>query len=94
MRMYSYKDVHINNINTLYNDRIDVSEEIDFNKASVSKQWDICHYWYFLDKGFKFQLYVCSCCPDVLMMSIKVIDIAILNISDANYRCIINGAKL
>ena len=37
MRMYSHKDVHINNINTLYNDRNDVSEEIDFNKASVSK---------------------------------------------------------
>ena len=48
----------------------------------------------FLDKGFKFQLYVCSCCHDVLMMSIKLIDIAILNINDANYRCIINGAKL
>ena len=37
MRMYSYKDVHINNINTLFNDRIDVSEEIDIYKASVSK---------------------------------------------------------
>ena len=20
---------------------------------------DVCHYWYFLDKGFKFQTYVC-----------------------------------
>ena len=37
MRMYSYKDVHISNINTLYNHRIDVSEETDFIKASVSK---------------------------------------------------------
>ena len=31
-------------------DRIDISEEIDINKTSVSKECDICHYWYFLDK--------------------------------------------
>ena len=32
----------------LYFDRIDVSEGIDANNASASKDWDICHYWYFL----------------------------------------------
>ena len=43
----------------LYFDRIDVSEEIDVNKTSASKEFDICHYWYFLNRGFKFkQLYV------------------------------------
>ena len=26
-------------------DRIDVSQEIDVNKTSESKQCDICHYW-------------------------------------------------
>ena len=25
--------------------RIDVSQEIDVNKTSESKQCDICHYW-------------------------------------------------
>ena len=39
----------------LHYDRIDVSEEIDVNKTSESKEYDICHYWYFLNKGFKFQ---------------------------------------
>ena len=29
--------------------RIDVSEEIDVNKTSTSKECDICHYWYFLN---------------------------------------------
>ena len=29
----------------LHVDRIDVSEEIDANKASASKECDICHYW-------------------------------------------------
>ena len=31
----------------LYFDRIGVSEEIDVNKTSASKECDICHYWYF-----------------------------------------------
>ena len=38
----------------LHFDRIDVSEEIDVNNKSASKECDICHYWYFLSKGFNF----------------------------------------
>ena len=44
----------INDIKMLYYDRIQVSEEIDVNKKSKSKKCDVCHYWYFLDKGFSF----------------------------------------
>ena len=29
----------------LYFDRIDLSEGIDVNKTSISKDWDIFHYW-------------------------------------------------
>ena len=29
-------------------DRSDVSKGIDVNKASASKECDICHYWYSL----------------------------------------------
>ena len=39
----------------VYFDRIDVSKEIDVNKTSASKECDICHYWHFLNKVFKFQ---------------------------------------
>ena len=39
----------------LYYDRMDISEEIDINKTSGSKECDICHYWYLLKKSFKFQ---------------------------------------
>ena len=39
----------------LYYDGIDVSEWIDVIKTSASKEYDICHYWHFLDKGFRFQ---------------------------------------
>ena len=42
----------------LHYDQIDVFESIDVNKTSASKECNICHYFYFLDKGFKFQRYV------------------------------------
>ena len=37
-------------------ERIDISEGIDVNKANLSKEFDICHYWYFKDIGFKYDL--------------------------------------
>ena len=33
----------------LYRNRIDVSEDIDINKISASKECIICHYRYFID---------------------------------------------
>ena len=36
-------------------DKIDISEGIDVNKANLSKECDICHYWYFKDTGFKYE---------------------------------------
>ena len=74
----------------LYYEGIDVSEGINVNKTSASKECDICHHWHFLDKGFKFQPDVCKGCHNVLMMPIKLNDIAILNIRCVDYRCIIN----
>ena len=59
----------------LYYDRIDVSEGIDVNKTSASKEYDICHYWYFLNYNFKFHPNICNNCHDLLMMSINVIAI-------------------
>ena len=44
-----------------------------------------------LDKRFKFQPDVCNGCHDVLMMSLNPNHIAILNIWDSDYCCIIIG---
>ena len=74
----------------LYYDRIDVSEGIDVNKTSASKERDVCHYWYFLNFSLKFQPNVCNRCHDLLKMSMNLSDIAILNIKGSNYRCIIS----
>ena len=74
----------------LYYDTIDVSEGIDVNKVIPSKEYSICHYWYFLNYSFKFQPNVCYRCHDLLMMSISLSDIAILNIKGSDYCCIIS----
>ena len=65
-------------IEILYFDRVDVSEGIDVNKISNSKECDICHYWYFLDKGFKFQPYQCNRCHDLVIITIVLAKLAIV----------------
>ena len=36
-------------------DRIDLSEGIDVNKTSNSRESNFCHYYYFLDINFNYQ---------------------------------------
>ena len=74
----------------LYYDRIYVSEGIDVNKTNALKECDMCHYCYFLNKGFKFQPYICNRCHDLLIMAMKLSNIAILNIKGSDYYCIIS----
>ena len=35
----------------IHYDRMVVSEGINVNKISASKERNICHYWYFLNEG-------------------------------------------
>ena len=71
----------------LYFDRIDVSEGIDVNKTSASKECDICHYFFY---SFRFQPNACNRCYDLLMMSMNLSNTTISNIKDSKYRCIIS----
>ena len=75
----------------VYYDRIDVFENVNVNNTSESRECIICHYWYFLIKGFKFQPNVCNGYHDALMMSMNLNDIAILSVHGIDYCCIING---
>ena len=59
--------------------KIDVSEVIDVNKTSASKECELCHYWFFKDIGFKFEEHVCNKCHDLLTIAYSLKDIAILN---------------
>ena len=71
----------------MYHDRINVSEGTDVSNTTTSKDYIICCYWYFLNKGFKFQSCVCNDCQ--LIMSIEFNSIAIINAHRVNYRCIV-----
>ena len=70
-------------------DIIDVSEGIDLNKTSISKKCDICHYWYFKDVGYKFQLYVCNGCHGISVKAYQLKNIAVLNAKGADFRCVL-----
>ena len=69
----------------LYYYGIHVSEGIYVIQPRESKECDVCHYWYFLDKGIKFQLDVSNGRHDVLMMSINLSNIDIASIHGADY---------
>ena len=45
-------------IKMLEYDRIDIAEGIDVNKTNKSKEYMLCHYWYFLDKNFSYGPYL------------------------------------
>ena len=49
--------------------KIDDSEGIDVNKTSTSKEYQLCHYWYCKDVGFRFEEYVCNGCHNLLTMA-------------------------
>ena len=70
----------------IYYGRNDASYGTDVNETSAPKEWDVCHYWYFLN--YKFQSNVCNRCHDLLMMSVNLSDIVILNIKGSDYHCI------
>ena len=67
-------------------DRINISEGIDINKTNASKECDICHYWYFLDKNFNYEPFLCNGCHDLMQKAINFNDIAIVSIKGCDYR--------
>ena len=71
--------------------KLDVSEEIDNNKTSASKECMLCHYWYFKDVGFRSEQHVCNKCHDVLITAYDLKNIAILKVKGVDFRCILRG---
>ena len=71
-------------------EKISVSERIETNKTNTSKEWMLCHYWYFKDVGFKFE-HVSDKCHNVLMTAYEFKNIIILNVKGVDSRCILWG---
>ena len=86
--------------------RIDISVGTDVNKTYLSKECDICHYWYLKDIGFKYEPYLCNGCHDLMQKAMGFNNIAIVYIKGSAYRIhfwymskddvikIMNGSKL
>ena len=73
--------------------KIDVSDGIDVNKTSASKECELCHYWFFKDIGFKFDEHVCNGCHYLLTMAYSLKNIAVLSAKGATFRCLLMGTS-
>ena len=65
---------------------IDISEEIDVNKTNLSKECDICRYWYFKDTAFKYEKYLCNGCHDLMQKAMSFNNVAIVYVKGSAYR--------
>ena len=68
-------------------EKIYVSERIDTNKTSASKECMLYDYCYFKDVGFKFQTHICNKCHDVLITAYELKNIAISIVKGVDFRC-------
>ena len=84
-----YINLIATHVKMLYYNKIDVSERIDINKSSKSKECMICHYWYFLGSHYKYKPEVCNACHHILMMAYELENNAILNAKSVDCRCVI-----
>ena len=66
--------------------RIDISEGIDVNKTNLSKECDICYYWYFKDIGFKYEPYLCNGSHDLMEKAMSFNNVAIVYVKGRAYR--------
>ena len=67
-------------------DRIGISKGIDITKTNASKECDICHYWNFLDKNFKYEPYLCNGCHHLMLKAMNFNDVAIVSIKGNDNR--------
>ena len=58
--------------------RIGILQGIDLNKTNLSKKFDVCHYWYFKDIGFKYEKYFCNGCHDLMQKAMTFNNVAIV----------------
>ena len=62
--------------------RIDISEGVDVNRTSLSKECDIFHYCHFKNIGFKYEPYLCNGCHDLMQKAMSFNKIAIVYVKE------------
>ena len=70
----------------LYYDKILKSEGIDEQRTGldISKECDICHFYFFKNRNFLYQSYVCNECHDISLRAITLTDIKIITVKGLN----------
>ena len=48
--------------------------------------FDICHYWHFLDKRFKYEPYLSNACYDLMQKAMNFNDVAVVFVKGIYYR--------
>ena len=72
----------------LFYHRISKSEGIDLEKnGSKKKKSEKCHFWFFTEKYFIFQQYLCDGCHEITLLAHSINKVAILKIDKYHYRC-------
>ena len=66
-------------------ERIDISGVLMLIKQ-ICQKCDICHYRYFKDFGFKYELYLCNGCHDLMQKAMSFNNIAIEYVKGSAYR--------
>ena len=60
-------------------DRIDISEGIDIKKCNeTSRECSLCKFYYFLNRNFNYQMYLCDRCYDMSMKANSMQNLAII----------------
>ena len=67
-------------------EKIDISEGIDVNKKNLSKEYDICEYWFFKDIGFKYEKYLCNGFHNLMQKAMSFNNVAIVCVKGNAYR--------
>ena len=52
----------------------------------MSKECDVCHYWYFKDIGFKHEPSLCNSCHDLMQKAVSYNNVAIVYVKGNAYR--------
>ena len=73
-------------------EKITDDEGIDHNKNSnTSRFCDVCKFCFFVNKKFNYEDYARNRCHDLLMMAFSLDNIAVLNVGNVFYQCILMG---
>ena len=68
-------------------DRIDVSEGIDIKKCNeTSTECSLCKFYYFLNKNFSYQMYLCDGCHNMSTKATSMQNLAIIYHEGNAYR--------